>query len=93
MVGRALNKGDTIFIGVFGTSFPLIATVTQPTGIVIISETTGDLVLFMSTSTATMGLGSGPATRRGGPAWSPFSWTFSGVSTAKTFWRSNVTKL
>lgn len=40
MVGRALNKGDTIFIGVFGTSFPLIATQTAPTGIVLISENT-----------------------------------------------------
>ena len=40
MVGRALNKGDTIFIGVFGTSFPLIATLTAPTGIVLISENT-----------------------------------------------------
>ena len=40
MVGRALNKGDTIFIGVFGTSFPLIATQTAPAGIVLISENT-----------------------------------------------------
>ncbi|MFA6489991.1 MAG: CDC48 family AAA ATPase [Candidatus Micrarchaeia archaeon] len=44
MVGRALNRGDTIFIGVFGTSFPLVAVVVQPAGIVIINEST-ELVL------------------------------------------------
>ena len=44
MVGRALNRGDTIFIGVFGTSFPLVAAVVQPAGIVIINEST-ELVL------------------------------------------------
>jgi len=44
MVGRALNRGDTIFIGVFGTSFPLVAVMVQPAGIVIINEST-ELVL------------------------------------------------
>ena len=44
MIGRALNRGDTIFIGVFGTSFPLIAAVVQPTGIVMVNENT-ELVL------------------------------------------------
>lgn len=44
MVGRALNRGDTVFIGVFGTSFPLVAAVVQPAGIVIINEST-ELVL------------------------------------------------
>jgi len=44
MIGRALNRGDTIFIGVFGTSFPLVAAVVQPTGIVIMNEST-ELVL------------------------------------------------
>jgi len=44
MVGRAINRGDTIFIGVFGTSFPLVAALVQPTGIVMINEST-ELVL------------------------------------------------
>ena len=44
MIGRALNRGDTIFIGVFGTSFPLIAAVVQPAGIVMVNENT-ELVL------------------------------------------------
>jgi transitional endoplasmic reticulum ATPase len=40
MIGRALNRGDTIFIGVFGTSFPLIASTVQPAGIVMVNENT-----------------------------------------------------
>lgn len=44
MIGRALNRGDTIFIGVFGTSFPLIAAVVQPAGIVMVNEST-ELIL------------------------------------------------
>ena len=44
MIGRALNRGDTIFIGVFGTSFPLIAAVVQPAGIVMVNENT-ELIL------------------------------------------------
>ncbi|MEM2137684.1 MAG: CDC48 family AAA ATPase [Candidatus Anstonellaceae archaeon] len=44
MIGRALNRGDTIFIGVFGTSFPLIASTVQPAGIVMVNENT-ELVL------------------------------------------------
>jgi len=44
MIGRALNRGDTIFIGVFGTSFPLIAALVQPNGIVMVNENT-ELVL------------------------------------------------
>jgi len=52
-----------------------------------------DLILFYEYSTATTGPGSGPATRRGGPAWSPSSWTFSGVSIPKLPWRLNATKL
>lgn len=40
LVGRALTKGDTIFVGVFGTSFPLQAVVVQPQGIVLVKETT-----------------------------------------------------
>ncbi|MFA6214288.1 MAG: CDC48 family AAA ATPase [Candidatus Micrarchaeia archaeon] len=44
MVGRAINRGDTVFIGVFGTSFPLVAALVQPAGIVMINEGT-ELVL------------------------------------------------
>jgi transitional endoplasmic reticulum ATPase len=44
LVGRAINRGDTIFIGVFGTSFPLVAALVQPSGIVMINENT-ELVL------------------------------------------------
>lgn len=40
LVGRALNRGDTIFVGVFGTSFPLIAAIVQPAGIVMVNENT-----------------------------------------------------
>lgn len=40
LIGRALTRGDTIFIGVFGTSFPLVAAVVQPTGIVLVDENT-----------------------------------------------------
>ena len=38
LVGRALTRGDTIFIGVFGTSFPLKAAIVQPAGIVLVDE-------------------------------------------------------
>ncbi len=44
LIGRALTRGDTIFIGVFGTSFPLMAAIVQPAGIVLVNENT-DLVL------------------------------------------------
>lgn len=40
LMGRALVRGDTVFIAVFGTSFPLVAAVVQPSGIVIIDEKT-----------------------------------------------------
>ena len=40
LVGRAIARGDTIFIAVFGTSFPLVATVVQPNGTAIITEKT-----------------------------------------------------
>ena len=40
LVGRAITKGDTIFVGVFGTSFPLQAVVVQPQGIVLVKEDT-----------------------------------------------------
>ncbi|MFH1448779.1 MAG: CDC48 family AAA ATPase [Candidatus Micrarchaeota archaeon] len=40
LIGRALSRGDTIFVGVLGTSFPLTAAVVQPQGIAIINEAT-----------------------------------------------------
>jgi transitional endoplasmic reticulum ATPase len=40
LIGRAITKGDTIFVGVFGTSFPLQAVVVQPQGIVLVKDTT-----------------------------------------------------
>ena len=41
MEGRALTKGDTIFVSIFGTTtFPLTAMVVQPVGTVILTETT-----------------------------------------------------
>lgn len=40
LVGRAISRGDTIFIGVFGTSFPLVAAIVQPQGIVLVGEST-----------------------------------------------------
>jgi transitional endoplasmic reticulum ATPase len=41
MEGRALTKGDTIFVSIFGTTtFPLTAAFVQPVGTVIISEAT-----------------------------------------------------
>lgn len=41
MEGRALMKGDTIFVSVFGTTtFPLVAAVVQPVGAVIINDST-----------------------------------------------------
>ncbi len=44
LVGRALTKGDTIFVGVFGTQFPLVAAIVQPIGVVMVNEGT-DVVL------------------------------------------------
>jgi len=44
LVGRPITRGDHIYIGVFGTSFPLVAAVVQPQGIVMINEST-ELVL------------------------------------------------
>jgi transitional endoplasmic reticulum ATPase len=41
MEGRALVKGDTIFVSVFGTTtFPLVAAAVQPVGAVMINENT-----------------------------------------------------
>lgn len=41
MEGRALVKGDTIFVSVFGTTtFPLVASTVQPPGAVMINEST-----------------------------------------------------
>jgi transitional endoplasmic reticulum ATPase len=40
LVGRAVSKGDTIFVGVFGTSLPLAVALVQPQGIVVINEST-----------------------------------------------------
>lgn len=44
LIGRALTRGDTIFIGMFGTSFPLKAAIVQPAGIALVDEST-DVVL------------------------------------------------
>ncbi len=40
LIGRPIVKGDTIHIAVFGASFPLVAIVTQPSGIAQINENT-----------------------------------------------------
>ena len=41
LIGRALTKGDTLLVGILGTSsFPLQAVVVQPQGIVLVKETT-----------------------------------------------------
>ncbi len=40
LIGRAISRGDTIFIGVLGTSFPLTAAVVHPPGVAIINEAT-----------------------------------------------------
>ncbi|MFH0927236.1 MAG: CDC48 family AAA ATPase, partial [Candidatus Micrarchaeota archaeon] len=40
LIGRALTRGDTIFVGIFGTSLPLVAAVVQPAGIVLVNENT-----------------------------------------------------
>ncbi|MEM2974452.1 MAG: AAA family ATPase, partial [Candidatus Micrarchaeia archaeon] len=41
MEGRALTKGDTIFVSIFGTTtFPLTAALVQPVGVVIITDAT-----------------------------------------------------
>ncbi|MEM4348015.1 MAG: CDC48 family AAA ATPase [Candidatus Anstonellaceae archaeon] len=47
LIGRAINRGDTIFVGIFGTSFPLIATIVQPAGIVLVNENTEVLLKEM----------------------------------------------
>ena len=44
LIGRPMTRGDTLFIGVFGTSFPLTAAVVQPAGITVISDKT-ELIL------------------------------------------------
>src|SRR3989338_5069550 len=38
--GRAMTRGDTLYVGLFGTSFPLIAEVVQPQGIALVSDAT-----------------------------------------------------
>jgi transitional endoplasmic reticulum ATPase len=38
--GRALTREDTLYVALFGTSFPLVAAVVQPQGIVIVTEGT-----------------------------------------------------
>jgi transitional endoplasmic reticulum ATPase len=40
LIGRAVTKGDTIFVGVFGTSLPLAVALVQPQGIAVINEAT-----------------------------------------------------
>ncbi|MEM0438203.1 MAG: CDC48 family AAA ATPase [Candidatus Micrarchaeia archaeon] len=38
LVGRALTRGDVIYVAVFGTPFPLVVTQTFPTGVVLIGN-------------------------------------------------------
>jgi transitional endoplasmic reticulum ATPase len=38
--GRALTREDTLYVALFGTSFPLMAAIVQPQGIVIVTENT-----------------------------------------------------
>jgi len=40
LIGRAVAKGDTKFIPVFGTSLPLVVALVQPQGIAVINEAT-----------------------------------------------------
>ncbi len=40
LVGRALTRGDVIYVAVFGTPFPLVVTQTFPTGVVLIGNET-----------------------------------------------------
>jgi transitional endoplasmic reticulum ATPase len=44
LIGRALTRGDTIYIGILGTSFPLVATIVQPAGVVVINEGTSLII-------------------------------------------------
>jgi len=44
LIGRPMSRGDTIYIGIFGTSFPLVATIVQPSGIALITESTEFLI-------------------------------------------------
>ncbi len=40
LVGRALTRGDVIYVAIFGTPFPLVVTQTFPTGVVLIGNET-----------------------------------------------------
>ena len=40
LTGRAITKGDMIFVSIFGTPFPLQAVVVQPQGIVLVTDGT-----------------------------------------------------
>lgn len=44
LLGRAITRGNMVIVGTLGTSFPLVAGIVQPSGIVIINEQT-ELVL------------------------------------------------
>ncbi|MCX8163493.1 MAG: CDC48 family AAA ATPase [Candidatus Micrarchaeota archaeon] len=39
-IGRPITRGDTIFVGMFGASIPVVATLVQPSGIAVVTETT-----------------------------------------------------
>ncbi|MCX8205892.1 MAG: CDC48 family AAA ATPase [Candidatus Micrarchaeota archaeon] len=38
LVGRALTRGDVIYVAIFGTPFPLVVTQTFPTGVVLVGN-------------------------------------------------------
>jgi len=40
LVGRAFNKGDNLYVGLFGNMFPFVVANTQPLGVVMITENT-----------------------------------------------------
>ncbi|MGB9635491.1 MAG: CDC48 family AAA ATPase, partial [Candidatus Micrarchaeia archaeon] len=40
LVGRALTRGDVIYVAIFGTPFPLVVTQTFPTGIILVGNDT-----------------------------------------------------
>ncbi|MFN3910386.1 MAG: AAA family ATPase, partial [Candidatus Anstonellaceae archaeon] len=56
LIGRAITRGDTIFIGIFGTSIPLVVTSSQPSGIVVIVENT-EFVIKEEVPKETVGIG------------------------------------
>jgi len=82
LVGLLPLCASTVFEGDTVTRYPKLMKL-----IALFRKRHPELASHVAPTEVTTERASGPATRRGGPVWSPPCWTCSGVSTLKPCWR------